>query len=137
MDMYAAEHEVRDKSLALLREANDAREEKLVDQLITQSAKNHNAILGLDDTLQAVNDGRVDTLILSDGFRMAGYVHEASDFLVANLAKSPLTEEELRPVADVVDHAVNRTIAQSGRVEVISENPQLEGAGRIGALLRY
>jgi peptide subunit release factor 1 (eRF1) len=40
-------------------------------------------------------------------------------------------------VIDVVDEAVKRTVEQGGHVEVVSENIQLESAGRIGALLRY
>ena len=38
---------------------------------------------------------------------------------------------------DVIDSAVAYTIAQGGHVEVITDNADLEGAGRIGAILRY
>ena len=58
-------------------------------------------------------------------------------FVIANLAKSPLSDQELVEVNDVVETAVTYTIEQGGHVEVISGNPQLESAGRIGAILRY
>jgi peptide subunit release factor 1 (eRF1) len=137
IDMDAGETEVRKRSLALLREANDEREKRLVQQLIATEAKGGTAVIGLDDTLQAVSEKRIQTLIISDGYRTPGYEHDVSGFVVANLARSPLAEEELTAVEDVVDSAVMQTMTQGGHVEVISENPDLEKVGRIGAILRY
>ncbi len=137
VDMTAGEHEVRKLALDLLREANQERENRLVDAMITNHAKGTNAMIGLDDTLQAISDKRVQTLIISDGLRVPGYVEEEAGFVVANLARSPLSDREMREVDDVIDSAVGLTIAQGGTVEVIADNPDLEGAGRIGAILRY
>lgn len=137
MDIDVGEPEVRQRALNLLREVNAEREAKLVDKLITLNAQGANGVVGLDDTLQAISDQRVDTLIISDGFRAPGYVHDSSGYLVANLARSPLAETELTEAADVVEAAVAQTVALGGHVEVIAENPYLEDAGRIGAILRY
>ncbi len=137
MDMNAGEHEVSDATLAMLRDYNVERERQLVQTMITAQAKGANGTVGLDDTLQAISDKRVQTLILSDGLRVPGYVQEDAAFVVANLARSPLSEQELRNVPDVIDSAVAYTIAQGGHVEVISEDPELEAVGRIGAILRY
>lgn len=137
VDMNAGEHEIRHRTLMLLREANNERERRLVEMMLTTAAKGGNAVIGLDDTLQAVSDKRVQTLVLSDGYRTPGYIHEASGYVVANLAKSPLSDKELTPVDDVVDAAVMQTMAQGGFVEVVNDNPDLEQAGRIGAILRY
>ncbi len=137
MDMTAGEHEVREQTLQLLAEANAEHERKLVKQMITAQAKGSNAVVGLDDTLQAISDKRVQTLIISDGLRMPGYVHEDMGFVVANLALSPLSDSELEETADVIDTAVALTMNQGGNVEVISDNLDLEGVGRIGAILRY
>lgn len=137
VDMDMGESEVRRRALELLRQVNAEREDKLVERLVTLHAMGANAVVGLDDVLQAVSDKRVEALIISDGFRAPGYVHEPSGFVVANLARSPLTDGELTEAADVVDAAVAQTVAQGGHVEIIAENPYLEDAGRIGAILRY
>ncbi len=121
----------------LLHDANSERENRLVQTMITTQAKGGNATIGLDDTLQAISDKRVQTLIISDGLRIPGYVQEEAGFVVANLARSPLSDRELLEVADVVDSAVAYTLAQGGYVEVIADNPDLEAVGRIGAVLRY
>ena len=137
MDMDAGEHAVRKHTLQLLMEANAQHEKQLISSMITAQAKGNNAVVGLDDTLQAVSDKRVQTLIVSDGYRTPGYVQSTSGFVVANLARSPLTEAELMDVEDVVDTAVTLTLEQGGRVEVVNNNPDLERVGRIGAILRY
>ncbi|MCB8982294.1 MAG: hypothetical protein H6659_00550 [Ardenticatenaceae bacterium] len=135
--MNAGEHEVRQHALDLLAEANAEREHKLVEKLLDLHASGGNGVIGLDDTLQAISDKRVQNLIISDGFRAPGYSHPESGFVVANLARSPLSEQDLREVEDVVDTAVAYTMTQGGHVEIITDNPALEEAGRIGAILRY
>ena len=137
IDMTAGEHEVREQTLAMLRDYNAERENKLVESMIAADARGANAAVGLDDTLQAISDKRVETLIISDGLRVPGYVEDGSGFVVANLARSPLSDQELQEVPDVIDSAVAYTMAQGGHVEVISDNPDLESVGRIGAILRY
>lgn len=135
--MTASEHEVRQHTINLLAEANAEREAKLVEKMVGLHASNGPAVIGLDDTLQAVSDKRVQTLIISDGYHSSGYADENSGFLVSNLARSPMSEQELKEVADVVDLAVASTMTQGGHVEIISDNPELEASGRIGAILRY
>ncbi|MCB9418555.1 MAG: hypothetical protein H6667_02030 [Ardenticatenaceae bacterium] len=137
MDMNAGEHEVRQETLDLLAKANNEREQKLVETMVTTQAKGGNAVTGLDDTLQAISEKRVQSLIISDGFRTPGYVHPESDFVTANLARSPLSDTDMTQIEDVVDAAVALTMNQGGHVEIISNNPALESVGRIGAILRY
>ncbi|MCA9962396.1 MAG: hypothetical protein KC443_25350 [Anaerolineales bacterium] len=137
MDMNAGEHEIRQRTLEMLREANSEREKKLVDDLITQSAKGASAVIGLDETLQAICDKRVQLLVLSDGYQTPGYLHEESELVVANLAKSPMSDRELTAVDDVIDAAATFTLAQGGKIEVVSGNETLAKAGHIGAFLRY
>ena len=135
--MAANEHEVRQHTISLLATANADREKKLVEKMVGLQASGATAVIGLDDTLQAVSDKRVQTLIISDGYRAPGYIDNDSGFIVANIARSPMSEQELTEVGDVVDLAVSSTITQGGHVEIITDNPALEQAGRIGAILRY
>ncbi|WP_420643008.1 hypothetical protein [Candidatus Leptofilum sp.] len=137
MDMNAGEHEVRTETLKLLQTANAEREKKLIKTLVGTSASGGAAVLGLDDTLEAISNRRVQTLLLSDGFQMPGYVDYNSGFVVANLAKSPLSDRELTAVDDVIDSAFTLSLNQGAHVEVIRDDPDLENAGNIGALLRF
>ncbi len=140
IDMGSGEHEVRARALELLQEANARREEQLVDRLITfaTSKREGNAVLGLADTLKALGEGRVQTLVLSDGYRVPGYVGQSTGFLFAFNGHAPeAASEELVAVEDIVESAIKLTLSQGGHVEVIAGNPELEAAGRIGAILRF
>jgi len=137
IDMDASEQEVRKRSLELLHKLNAEREQRLVEQMLTNAARGGAAVTGLSPTLRMVSDGRVDTLLVSDGFRTPGFRHPPSGYLTETADDDLFGDADFEPVPDVVDEAVSRTIEQGGHVEVISENDELEGAGRIGALLRY
>ena len=137
VDMTAGEHEVRERSLGLLRQANAAREQELVKRMITIAAKGGAAVIGLDATLKTVSEGRVQTLVISDGYRSPGYSDAGSNFLTAYEGDTSPYGDELVKVPDVVEAAVSRTMEQGGLIEIVSDSPELEEAGRIGALLRY
>lgn len=136
IDMDASEAQVREQSLALLRKINADREEKLVQKMVTAAAAGGPAVVGLGPTLRMISDGRVDTLVISDGFRAPGYLH-SSGYLSASTDEELFSDNGFHPVEDIVEEAVTRTLEQSGRVEYISDNSDLESAGRIGAILRY
>lgn len=135
-DMTAGEHEIRERSLALLKEANAERERKMVKTMITTAAKGGNAVVGLDATLKALNDGRVQTLVISDGYRAGGYRDDSAGYLSAYAGDSPYGTA-MAATDDVVEAAVSRAMEMGGHVEIISDDEALEGVGRIGALLRY
>lgn len=137
MEIDASETEVGEQALELLRQVNAEREQQLVQTMITAAAKGGPAVVGMDDTLQAVSAGRVQNLVVSDGYRQPGYKHDGNRFVTVNLPLSPYPESELQRVDDVIDAAVTYTMVNGGRVEVISDSSALERVGHIGALLRY
>jgi peptide subunit release factor 1 (eRF1) len=138
VDMTAGEHEVRAISLELLETANAEREQKLVKRMITAAAKGGNAVVGLSATLQTVSEGRVQILVISDGYRKPGYIDEGGNYLLVQQNDgNSFGVERFVEVEDVVEAAVSRTMEQGGNVEIISDSRELEKAGSIGALLRY
>ncbi len=137
LDMDAGEAEVRSRSLALLAEINADRERRLVEQMVEASAAGGPAVTGLGPTLRMVSDGRVETLIISEGLRMPGYVHANSGYLAATADEELFGDDGFYELEDVVEEAIERTLKQSGHVEFISDNEALQQAGNIGAILRY
>ena len=91
---------------------------------------------GLADTLEALNEQRVEALLVADGFRAAGYVSPRVDFLSPEPGQSP-TGEELQKRDDVVESAMERALEQSAEVVVARHHPDLEAVGSIGAVLRF
>jgi peptide subunit release factor 1 (eRF1) len=138
MDMNAGSNLVVEKALAVAREAELEREEALINRLITTAAKGGEAVLTLDETLEAVHAGRIQHLVLVEGFRQAGYQCQSCDYLtVQPMDKCPFCGGTFREIEDAVEFAVRRVLEDGGEVEVINHAAGLDEAGKIGALLRY
>lgn len=107
--MRAPETEVMERSLEVMTERLQAYERELVHRVHTLAAAGGNAIIGLEETLAAIEQGRVQTLVIVEG---------AVDLEQAGLA-------------------VTRALDYGAEVEFVGEDGPLTLADGIGALLRY
>jgi peptide chain release factor subunit 1 len=139
MSMNASHTEVLAQAMEAGEEAVRKHELRFTEQMVTAAAKAGNAVVGLEDTLDAINHGRVQTLLVLENFHQSGYRCTGCDQLQLKKTDQPCQECDGRSeaVEDVVDLAISAVLRRSGDVEVLSANPQLEKAGNIGAILRY
>jgi peptide chain release factor subunit 1 len=127
--------EVQARALEVSMEAEQRREADLVENLITSAAKLSGAVTGLDESLEAANQGRVQLLVVTEGLRKVGYRAKENGSLVRNLPEDGA--DGFEKVFDVVDLAVNAVLRSGGEVEIVQQNEALDKAGSIGAILRY
>jgi peptide chain release factor subunit 1 len=138
MSMTDSHADVLSKAMQVCHDDHLRREKRLVDALITASAKGGAGVVGLDATLIAVHDGRVQTLLVSEGFQEPGYRCHSCGYLAAqSLLVCPLCSGKLDLIVDAVELAVQTVMKGGGMVEVVHADPAMEQAGRIGAILRY
>ena len=138
MDMTATASQVLEKAMEIALRAERDREDRMVMEAITSAAKGQEGVLRLEETLHAVHAGRVQTLLLSDGFRAPGFLCAGCGHLTAQrLARCPFCGGSFQEIEDAVELAVRHVLAAGGDVEVVHDNRRLNDAGRIGALLRY
>lgn len=137
MSMTASLNEVRTRALELGMQAEMEREKRMVGRMITQAAKGGLAVVGLDDTLAALNEGRIQILMVSEGFRKNAYRCKSTGWLTTKPEEICSGEDDIEKVYDVVDYAINQVMRSGGDVEVVMSSPELEKAGSIGAFLRY
>lgn len=138
MDMTAAPHHVLARAMELGRQAQMARLEQLVETIVTAAAKGGEGVIRLDDTLEAVSGGRVQTLVVSEGFRAAGYRCRGCGYLTTqSLGQCPFCGDNFEQIEDAVELAIGRVMKDSGEVEILRDSDTLARAGQIGALLRY
>ncbi len=138
MSMTASHAEVLDRALEIGNRAEHGREAHLIEDLITLSAKGGAAVTGLENTLNAAMQGRIQMLIAGDGYQASGYRCPSCNILLAKETKScPVCSGKVETVADVVEYAIGNVLLQKGDVEIVLAHPYLEKAGNIGAFLRY
>jgi peptide chain release factor subunit 1 len=122
------------------------RERGLVEDLVTIAHKAQpnleKAVVGLDATLNAVNQARVYRLIYPAGRTASGGECPTCAVLLDHPPKDgkcPYCSGSLQEVDDVIWLAAERVLAMGGKVEEIHDEEacsKLESAGRLGAYLR-
>lgn len=138
MNIGAHSSEVLTKAMQIGQEADVKRDNDMINNLITASAKGADAVIGLDDTLDASNDDRITTLVLLQGYQQPAYRCKECAHLTPKPHRTCTTcGGQMVQIPDVIDVVVSRTLRKGGTVEVIRANKELDQAGKIGAFLRY
>jgi peptide chain release factor subunit 1 len=127
------------KAVVGLEESTErARETALVRRLLDTVGSGGRAATGLGPVLAALNERRVEQLIVSHEYEAEGWRCEATGFLYdVRPNRRGADEPGLRPVQDVVEEAIDDALGQGAKVEICVGNADLDVHGRIGALLRY
>jgi len=136
IDVKARPSEVAREAAAVIEGDERAREREWLDRLKSELGRNSRGAAGLADTLGALNERRVEGLLVKSGYRAPGYASSAGDFLSTEAGTSPVGEE-LQQRDDVIEPALESALEQSAEVVVVRHHPDLEALGSIGAVLRY
>ena len=136
-DMNIHENEARDKALRILNEVELERETALADAVITAAAKGKGGVVRLDDTLSAAHEGRVQTLLVAEGYKAEGFQCQQCAYVTGQrLDTCPFCGGKMAHIPDAVEATIQQVLEQGGHVEMVTGHTELAQAG-VGALLRY
>ena len=114
------------------------REQEALDRLEQGLAKGGRAASGLEDTLEALNEQRVEILLLEENFDAAGICCPQCGWLgPSGIAACPADGTATMERDDITDLAVRRAIRQSAQVVRVRDDERLERVGSIAAVLRF
>ena len=134
--MRATHAEVWQKAMDICTEVEQKQEARLVERVRVEAAKGGLAVVGLDETLGVVYEGRARIVVVEEGYREAGYRCTACGFLTTQALEScPFCGGALEEVPDAVELVVRKALDEGSEVEMVPR--PLEEIGHIGALLRY
>jgi peptide chain release factor subunit 1 len=106
-------------------------ERDALDRLAEGVGRGGRGTAGLDDVLGALNEARVEILLLAEGFDAEGRIDAETGLLHGPAAS------EGEPVADITEAAIQKAIEQSAKVIVVRHHDDLTPLGGVGAVLRY
>jgi rubrerythrin len=136
-DMNASEPEIRQRSVEILRQAEEGREAALVEAVFTAAAKGRGGVIRLADTLGAAHEGRIQTLVLARDYHQPGYQCRNCAYITDQPLKvCPFCDGEFAEIPDAAEALVTKVIEDGGKVEVVDDQPKIAEFG-VGALLRY
>ena len=139
VDMTASTAEILDRSLEVIAQVDLDEEQAIVLRAITAAAKGRAGVTGLADTLPLLHQGRVRVLMVEETYSASGYVCGHCGYVATeHAAKCPLCAyDAMAETPDVVNVAIHKAIETGAEVNIVRDNPELDRAGGIAALLRY
>jgi peptide chain release factor subunit 1 len=130
--------EVLDQATALEVDLERRQEEETVSRVAQEaSAGTGRGLGGLEDTLAALEAGRVETLVVAADLSAPGVRCSSCGHLALSGDTCSLCGSQTEKVPDAVQEAVELALRSGARVESVGQVPRLEEIGGIGALLRF
>ena len=106
-------------------------EREALDRLVEAVGRGGRGAAGIAQVLEALNQARVETLLIAENFRAGG----RRDFEAGLLL--PEDADAGEPVDDIVEPAIEKAIEQSASPLVVRYHDDLQPLGGIGAVLRF
>jgi peptide chain release factor subunit 1 len=136
----AGEAQILDETIGLLERVERESENAIVEDLLTAAAKNRQAVLGFEGTLQALREGRIRRLVYGGEPAVEGGHCLTCDQLFLGTKLCPNCEKDLHTLDDLLEIVVGKVFQEGGEIEQVrgqaSERLASEGEG-IGAFLRF
>lgn len=137
-EMFANSKEVLAKVEPILRASEEKKEVETIDDLLTKAMKNENAVLGIENVLNALQEGRVMKLIMLKDFKHQGLsCKKCENLTIQEMSSCPYCKGDMKKVNYIIDLMAQKAVEQGAFVEVVSRNTKLQEAGSIGAFLRF
>jgi peptide subunit release factor 1 (eRF1) len=133
----ASDEEIRVAVFTTIEDVARRAQQQRVDRLRDAVGAGNGGVAGLKAVLAALDERRVDTLFVSDGFEAPGWRCASCGHLAAMGPRCGLCDSAMAKLDDVVEAAIEEALLQSCTVEMCADNADLDVAGRIGALLRF
>lgn len=140
LPIEASPRQVFEVTLPIEQEFERRREAELVESLITSAKKERKGVLGLEDTLIALQEYRIMELVYADGFRATGrQCKNCGALMTGDVAACIYCGGDVRSVDDLVELANAKVLEKEGKVDEVRGEAanRLKQEGQIGALLRY
>jgi peptide chain release factor subunit 1 len=128
--------EVTKVAAPVIEEEERRTERAALDRLSEGLGTGTRAAAGLDDVLAALNQQRVETLLLAAGFRAPG-VACACGWAGTSGRTCPVDSGSLEARDDIVETAVEQAITQSADVRTVEFHDDLDKHGSIAAICRF
>jgi peptide chain release factor subunit 1 len=126
---------VRAAAAAAIEDWSRRCERESLDRLAEGVGRGGRGAAGLAAVLQALNEQRVEILLVGEGFRSAGGRDADTGMLYAG-DHGP-EHQELERCENIVEPAIEKAIEQSAKVIKVRHHDDLGPLGGIGAVLRY
>jgi peptide chain release factor subunit 1 len=133
-----SEDEIRRQAERILGEFRGRRRRELVQEAISQAKGHRNGVTGLRRVLRSLEMGEVQTLLLGENYSAHAVECTSCGHLDAHLVRyCPVCGRSTRELEDVCDAIILAAIRRDVELIYVKDEPELDMAGNIAALLRF
>jgi peptide chain release factor subunit 1 len=137
-EITLGEKEVLHKTFKIAEKNENEKERTIVENLITRAMKKNMAVLGIEDVLINLQEGKVMELVFLKELSASGFKCSNCDFLTIQKVKTcPYCGGNFEDVHYIIDFAAQRAVELGARIEIITKSEELKRRGGIGAFLRF
>jgi peptide chain release factor subunit 1 len=130
--------QVRKAAKPLFDEDDRRREREALDRLAEGMGSAARSAAGLDDVLGALNEHRVEILLIAPGFEAPGVVCKVCGWAGTDAGSCPADGGQVERRDDVIERAIELALMQSSEVLVVRHHEdELDEHGSIAAVLRF
>ncbi len=130
--------DILNETLSLIEGFERNKEKEIVEVLITRAMKDDKAVIGLEDVLTNIKNGKVINLIVLKDLSTTGFKCKGCGFLTSHAVKAcPYCSGQFEDVNYLIDLAAQKAVEQGAAVDVVSDSAELAKVGGIGAILRF
>jgi peptide chain release factor subunit 1 len=138
IEMFAKPDEIIKKVQPVVLKYEKQKEQEEVDFLIERAMKNENAVIGLENVLNALQEQRVMKLFFVKDHKASGCICNSCGLLTAQKIEScSYCSGGIEAVDYMIDLAAEKAVQQGAIIEIVTESKKLLDAGGIGAILRF
>lgn len=139
LPVTTSEDELFEATQEVLQKYNSVSDMEKVEKLLEQNYDGGLGVVGVEKTLEALQNGQVQELLLSANLDVIRYNRKKVAKVLE--AYAPGADEDELPNSDdsveVVDELVRQALASADKVTFIEDENLLKNYGGVGALLRY
>jgi peptide chain release factor subunit 1 len=132
--------QIREAAAPVIAAIDERREREALDRLEEGVETGGRGVAGLEETIAALNERRVEILLLGERFDAVGVLCSQCGWVgtVSTLTECPADGGVLEPRENIAENAIELAILQSASVlRVRHHGERLESRGSIGAVLRF
>lgn len=134
----ATAQEVREQAARILSEFLAAEQRTLIREVTGEARRNGRGALGLRHVLNALERQEVQTLVVTRDFQAEAVECVNCRHRDTRMVRScAVCGHDTREISDVSDALVDMALHNGAEIKFIDGDPDLEKAGRVGALLRF
>ena len=137
-DVTSNINDITDAARKIEHETEERKANEIAQRLLARTGQNDMTVTGLKNTVAALHEGRVHTLVLVDNFEIGGCLcADCGSVEIMGSKECVFCKKKLSKIGDVSEHLAVLAVEHDAEVNYVQPKSGLEEVDGVGAILRW